>query len=97
MTQLELDLPEPTSDVVHALLPNMGVACQVDYLAALKRGERSSFGTPWSEVTCTWCHALGHGWYLWACRIMQGLDPVTRERRNTEPDRRLLAGIDEAA
>ncbi len=77
----------PHEVLTHTLLPNMSWACGADIL------DCHCCRTEWHKrPTCPWCRSLGPAWARWATRIMQGLDPITLERRDTDPERRMLAG-----
>lgn len=77
--------PHPVVD--HILLPNMAWACGADMLAC--KCCRTHYGL---RPSCPWCRSLGQTWVRWATLVIQGRDPVTREARNTDPERALLAG-----
>ncbi len=62
MTQLLLDFPIVATNVTHALLPDMSLACGE---AFLPDGDTFTTGGDWTQVTCPWCHSLGRAWF-WA-------------------------------
>lgn len=72
-----LDLLEPPPpDVLHALMPNMGLACGADLLALLRRPHKrgSVYTLRYEEVACDACRLAAEphgGLHAW-CREQQG-------------------------
>ena len=72
-----LDLLEPTPpDVLHALMPNMGLACGADLLALLRRPHKRGnvYTLRYEEVACDACKRAAEpygGLRAW-CRTQQG-------------------------
>lgn len=78
MTQPSLlDLLEPApQDVLHALMPNMGLACGADLLTLLRQSHKrgSVYARRYEQVTCDACVRAAEpygGLHAW-CRKQQG-------------------------
>ena len=72
-----LDLLEPAlPDVLHALMPNMGLACGADLLTLLRRPHVRGrvYAIRYEQVTCDACRLAAEphgGLHAW-CREQQG-------------------------
>ena len=73
VSQLSIDFPSMPvpAGLTHAVLPDMGTAC-AQVITDLPAGDQLNFGSRWHEVTCPWCHSLGHAWFWHVARQMQG-------------------------
>ena len=78
MTQPSLlDLLEPApQDVLHALMPTMGLACGADLLTLLRQSRKrgSVYARRYEQVTCDACKQAAEpygGLHAW-CRKQQG-------------------------
>lgn len=71
MTQLAFDFPTVTTGIVHAVMPNFALACGIGLLDK-PAGDTVTFtANNWADVTCPWCHSLGHDYYRAMCARAQ--------------------------